>query len=133
MKENLRRDADAVKKPFDIKVVIRRLRKAVKLLPKAAMFQLAEEGYTSVFQQLVACLISIRTYDETMLRVARQLFERTRTAEEMTQLSPKEIDALIRSSTFHEAKARQIHGIARRTVDELGGELPCDPEVLMSL
>ena len=36
--------------------------------PKAAMYQLAEEGYSSPFAQLVSCMISIRTYIANALR-----------------------------------------------------------------
>jgi len=36
----------------------------------AAMFELAELGHRSVFEQLVACVISIRTRDEVMLPTA---------------------------------------------------------------
>jgi endonuclease-3 len=50
----------------------------------------------------------------------------------MAELTPGEIDRLIGDSTFHEVKARQIHAIARRTVAEFGGKLPCDGEVLQS-
>jgi endonuclease-3 len=39
---------------------------------------------------------------------------------------------LIRQSSFHEAKARQIHALAARVVAEYGGELPCDSDVLLS-
>ena len=38
----------------------------------------------------------------------------------------------IRPSTYHEAKAPQIRAIARRILDEHGGELPCDDDVLRS-
>ena len=41
-------------------------------------------------------------------------------------------DELIRPSTFHERKARQIHQIARRIVTEHAGILPCDADVLLS-
>jgi len=34
----------------------------------------------------------------------------------ISQLTPTEIDALIRPSTFHERKAQQIHQIARPVV-----------------
>ena len=44
----------------------------------------------------------------------------------------EEIDALIGACTFHETKARHIHAIARRCVDEHGGALPCDEAVLLS-
>jgi endonuclease III len=85
-----------------------------------------------VFQQLVACIISIRTLDEVSLPVAIKLLERAPTPEKMAALSVAKIDALIHASSFHEAKAAQIRAIARRTVDEFGGELPCDFDVLTS-
>jgi endonuclease III len=63
------------KRQFDIDSALRRIRRAVRPLPKAAMFALAEEGYTSLFEQLVACILSIRTRDEVSLVTARRLFE----------------------------------------------------------
>jgi endonuclease-3 len=120
------------KKPFDIGLAIRRIRKAVKPWPKAALFELAENGFTTTFEQLVACIISIRTYDEVTLPVSRKLFGRARTPAEISQLTYEELDALISPSTFHERKASQILTIARRVLDEYGGDIPCDPEILMS-
>jgi endonuclease III len=120
------------KQPFDIHQVIRRLRMAVKPYPKAALFELADDGFRSPFGQLVACLISIRTRDEVTIPTARRLFALARSPREMLALTPAEIDACIHASSFHEAKARQIHEIARCVVDEYNGELPCNPEALLS-
>jgi endonuclease-3 len=120
------------KQPFDIDLALRRIREAIRPYPKAALFELAEQGFDSVFEQLVACLISIRTRDETTIPVARRLFARARTPAEMGRLTPQEIDALIGACTFHEPKARQIHAIARRAVAEFGGNIPCDAAVLRS-
>lgn len=120
------------KLPLDIDVVMARIREAVKPYPPAALFQLAEEGYASLFEQLVACIISIRTYDEATLRLARRLFARARTPQAMLALSAAEIDRLINGSTFHERKAPQILAIARQVVEQYGGELPCDEQVLLS-
>jgi endonuclease-3 len=120
------------KKPFDIGLAVRRIRKAVKPWPKAALFELAENGFTTTFEQLVACIISIRTYDEVTLPVSRKLFERARTPDEMIKLTYEELDALISPSTFHERKASQILAIAQRVIDEYKGDIPCDPEILMS-
>jgi endonuclease-3 len=122
----------ANKKPFDIRVAIPRLRRAVEPYPKAMLFELAAEGYSSVFEVLVACIISIRTRDETSLPVARRLFEKARTPEQVAALSEKQIDALISASSFHGPKAKTIRDIAARTAADFGGELPCDAEVLMS-
>jgi len=96
------------------------------------MFELAEEGFDSAFEQLVACIISIRTYDEITLPTARRLFARAHTPLAVSQLTVNEIEALIRGSSFHERKAPQIQAIAQRVVDEHNGTLPCDREVLLS-
>ncbi len=120
------------KKPFDIDLAIKLISEAVRPFPKAAMFELAEEGFNSPFEQLVACMISIRTYDEVSLPTARKLFARARTAAEVSKLTVAEIAALINTSTFFERKAAQIHEIANRIVNEYGGDLPCDSETLLS-
>jgi endonuclease III len=110
-----------------------RIREAVRPYPKAAMFELAEEGYRSAFEQIVACILSIRTRDEVSLVAARRLFGAARTPAALAGLAPAAIDRLIADCTFHEAKAEQIREIARRVVDEYAGVLPCDAEALLSL
>jgi endonuclease-3 len=120
-------------KPFDIDEVFARIRQAVKPFPRAALFELRDDGFASPFEQLIACLISIRTYDETTIVAARRLFEVARTPAKVLALSPAKIDALIVPSTFHEHKAHQIHDIARKVVEEFKGELPCDYETLTAL
>jgi endonuclease-3 len=120
------------KQAFDIGVALERIEQAVQPWPKAALFELAEEGYGSVFEQLLACIISIRTYDEVTLPVSRKLFARARTPAAILQLSWEELDALIGLSTFHERKAQQILAIAQQVETQFGGELPGDRDVLLS-
>lgn len=119
-------------RPFDIDEAMARIREAIEPFPKAAMFELAERGYNSPFEQLIACIISIRTYDETSIPVSEALFWLARTPAEMAALSVEEIDRAIRESTFHENKAPQIKQIAQQILDQYGGELPCDFDVLTS-
>lgn len=120
------------KQLFDIEAAIPLIRDAVQPFPKAALFELADEGYTSAFEQLIACIISIRTRDETTLPLARRLFKAARTPAAVSNLSVAEIEALIRECTFPEPKARQIHAIACRVVSEYQGDLPCDATTLLS-
>ena len=120
------------KHPFEIKKAIPLLREAVVAYPKAALFELFAEGHTSVFEILIACVISIRTYDEVTLTVSRELFAGASTPAAMAALTETQIDALIRPCTFHEPKARTIREIARQTVEKYGGTLPCDRETLLS-
>lgn len=115
---------------FPIDEVLARIERAVAEYPKAALFELAERGYASAFEQLVACIISIRTRDETTAPAALRLFAEARTPEAVAALSEARIDRLIGDCTFHEAKAGQIRAIARSVVEEHGGTLPCSFEAL---
>ena len=69
----------STKLPHDIDDMLRRIERRWRRYPKAAMFELAEQGYTTPFEQLVACIISIRTYDEVTLPAAQRLFAVART------------------------------------------------------
>ncbi len=120
------------KRPFDIDLVIARIRAAVAEFPKAMLFELYDEGFSSPFEILVACLISVRTRDETSLAMARQLFARARTPAKMAALDVNEIDALISRCGFHLVKAEQIQTIASLILAENNGSLPCDFEVMTS-
>lgn len=120
------------KEPFDIDTVMERVEEATRELPKAALFELAGDGYDTPFQQVVACMISVRTRDETTLPLARRLFERASTPEDMSRLGEDEIAEIIDSASFSETKVGRIREIARRVVDEFGGEAPCDEETLQS-
>jgi endonuclease-3 len=124
-----------VTRPVAVDRALALVRDAVAPLAPAAMFALRDGGdghppYPTLFQQLVACIISIRTYDEVSLPAARRLFARAATPDALARLPVADIDACIGDATFHEAKAAQIAELARRTRDEFGGELPADPAVL---
>ena len=124
-------------RPFDVDVALARIADAVAPYPPAAMFALRDGGdghpaYGTLFQQLVACILSIRTYDEVSLPAARRLLARADTPAALAALDVAALDALIADVTFHEAKARQLRALAERTAREFGGELPADAEVLTS-
>jgi endonuclease-3 len=126
-------EAPGAKEPFAIGPALEKVREAVRGYPRAALFELRDEGYASVFEILTACIISIRTFDEVTLPTARRLFDRAKTPARMLVLSVDEITALIAACQYPENKAAQIHGIARVAVEQHGGELPCDRDVLLSL
>jgi endonuclease-3 len=120
------------KRSFNIDLAIERLREAVRPFPKAMLFELYDAGHTSAFEILVACLISVRTRDETSLAMARRLFERARTPAEMAEMDINDIDALIDRCAFHLVKSEQINTMARLIVEENAGDLPCSFEVMTS-
>ena len=106
------------KQPLDIDLALSRIEVAVEPYPKAAMFELAELGYATPFEQLIACIISIRTRDEESLPISRRLLDVARTPAAVAQLTPQQIDQLITPSTFHERKSYQIQTIARQIVEQ---------------
>jgi len=122
----------STKLPFVIDSAMALLREAVRPFPKAAMFELSERGFASPFQQLVACIVSIRTRDEVSLPVSIRLFETAPTPKDIAALPVEHLMALIRQSSFADRKAEQIHLIASRVEAEFAGELPCDEDVMRS-
>lgn len=120
------------KEPFDIDRVMDGVRTAVAPHPPASLFLQAEEGYSTLFEVLVGCIISIRTRDEDMIVVVRRLFAHARTPQQIAALPEEELVGLLKGSQFPEPKARQIQEIARRALAE-GGDLPCDEEFLLAL
>lgn len=115
---------------FDVHEVFRRLRAACARLPKAAMFQLRDEGYRTPYEQLVASLISARTLDEATIPVCHRLFARARTPAAMAALDEAELVALLRGATFPEPKARDILALSRTILERHGGQVPDTPEGL---
>jgi len=119
--------------PFDIDEAFRRLRAAVAGYPKAAMFELRDQGYASPFEQLVGSLISARTRDETTLAVCKRLFAVARTPKQVAALDEAALAALLDGATFPAPKARDLIALSRRIVAEHGGRVPDTLEGLTAL
>src|SRR4051812_48684120 len=115
---------------YPIGTMLHRIEGAIKPFPKAAMFALADEGYHTLFEQLVSCVISIRTLDETTIPLSRRLFEKARTPRQMLRLSMGEIADLLYGATFPGQKAETILRIAERASEEKDALLPADFDVL---
>ena len=98
----------------------------------AAMFGLRDEGYGSLYEQLVSSMISVRTYDETSTEVSRALFQKARTPREILALGREELLQTIAKSTFPGAKADNILLLSRQIVDDYGGKTPADYDKLIA-
>jgi endonuclease-3 len=122
-----------MKRPFNLAIVLKRIEKAIAHFPKAAMFQLYDRGYSSLFEQLISCIISIRTLDETTIPVSEHLFKKARTPKQVLKLSPKELEDLLYGCTFPGQKASSILGVAKAAEENYNGNLPADFEKLIAL
>lgn len=122
-----------MKLPFDLAIVFKKIEAAIASYPKAAMFEMYARGYDSVFEQLISCIISIRTLDEITIPVSEHLFAVARTPKEFLKLSPERIRKLIHGCTFAEQKSYTISGIAKVVMNDYQGSLPADFEHLTAL
>lgn len=122
-----------MKLPFDLENVLNRIEQAIAGFPKAAMFDLYERGYNTLFEQLISCIISVRTMDETTIPVSLRLFDKARTPEAMLLLPHEKLVQLLYGSTFPGQKADTILGIAKIAVEKYNGQLPADFNELIAL
>src|SRR5215203_2292727 len=122
-----------MKLPFNLLIMLKRIEKAVASYPKAAMFELYERGFTSLFEQLISCIISIRTLDETTIPLSEKLFAIARTPEELLKLSPRQLETLLHGSQYPGQKAYTMLGIAKAAIELYNGQLPADYEKLTTL
>lgn len=122
-----------MKSNFDLTLVLARVEEAIRPYPKAAMFDLYERGYSSLFEQLISCIISIRTLDETTIPVSLRLFAVARTPAQLLALDIPTLTQLLDGTTYPDQKAYTMRGIAERIVQEFGGSLPADFATLTSL
>lgn len=130
MKAKTKATTTTHKDPFDIDKAMQLLREAVKPFRKAAMFELADDGFGTPFEQLIACIISIRTFDEVSLPCAKRLFKLARTPAEMRKLTPEQIAKAIHGCTYAGDKAVSIQAIAEQVDQDYNGELPCDEAIM---
>ena len=122
-----------MKLPFDLATVLKRIEKATAAYPKAAMFELYERGYTSLFEQLISCIISIRTLDETTIPLSEKLFAIARTPKDLLTLSPQQLEELLHGSQYPGQKAYTMLGIAKAAMEDYNGHLPANYEKLIAL
>ena len=90
------------------------------------------EAHADPFRVLVATVISLRTTDDVTDRASARLFAIADTPAGVAAIDDDVIAAAIRPANFYPTKARRIRAIARRLVDEFGGQVPNDLDVLLT-
>ena len=99
-----------------------------------AMPQVTSElEFGSVFQLLVAVLLSAQCTDKRINQVTPALFARYPDARAMATAEEEDILELIRSVSYPNSKARHLHDMARMLVADFGGEVPDTMEDLQKL
>ena len=92
-----------------------------------------ELHYENPYQILVAVILSAQCTDKRVNMITPALFKAFPTPEALAKGSREEIYELIKSCSYPNNKTKSLMGMARKLVDDFGGEVPDDIDSLMSL
>lgn len=92
-----------------------------------------ELEFGSVFQLLVATLLSAQCTDKRINQVTPALFCRFPDAKSMSLAEPDEILEYVKSVSYPNAKSRHLSEMSRMIVDVFNGEVPTEMSDLMKL
>ena len=92
-----------------------------------------ELEFGSVFQLLVAVVLSAQCTDKRVNQVTPELFAHYPNAQAMAGADESEIYEYVKSVSYPNAKARHLVELSRMLVDEYGGEVPNDFDALLRL
>ena len=92
-----------------------------------------ELEFGSVFQLLVAVVLSAQCTDKRVNQVTPELFAHYLDAQAMAEADEAEIYEYVKSVSYPNAKARHLVELSRMLVDEYGGEVPNDFDALLRL
>lgn len=113
------------------RVIARLLREAPRWRP-TALADVAERS-RDPFRVLIACLLSLRTKDETTGPASERLFVLADTPEAMLRLSPRQIERAIFPVGFYRTKARVVLGVCRDLIERFGSTVPDSIDALLTL
>ncbi|WP_297063756.1 endonuclease III [uncultured Duncaniella sp.] len=92
-----------------------------------------ELHYENPYQLLVAVILSAQCTDKRVNLITPPLFEAFPTPQALAEASVDEIFEYIKSCSYPNNKSRSLSGMAKKLVDEFGGEVPSDLDSLTSL
>ncbi len=116
----------------DIQATLRILRREVSQWQEPVVGVVAKES-SDPFRILIACVLSLRTKDQTTAEASRRLFSLASDPSNMLRLSRRRIERAIYPVGFYRTKAKQIHEICRRLLTEYDGRVPDSLEELLTL
>ncbi|WP_456415249.1 endonuclease III [Oceanithermus profundus] len=108
---------------------LRILKKLEAAYPEAR----TELRHENPFQLLVATVLSAQATDKSVNEATPALFARFPTPEALAAATPEEVEPFIRRIGLFRTKARNLVALARKLVEEHGGEVPRDKKALMAL
>ena len=92
-----------------------------------------ELDFRTPYELLVATILSAQCTDQRVNMVTPALFARYPDAEALAAARQEELEGLIKSTGFFRNKARSLLGMSRAVVEQHGGEIPADMDLLTAL
>jgi endonuclease-3 len=89
--------------------------------------------HRSAFELTAATILSAQCTDERVNMVTPTLFKRFPTPKALAEASQEDVEKIIQSTGFFRNKATSLRGMARKVVDDFGGEMPRTLEELVTL
>ncbi len=90
-------------------------------------------NYKTDHQLLVATILSAQCTDKRVNQITPNLFEKYKSVESFAYCDIEELSQDIRSSGYHNSKARSIQGSALNIVEEYDGQVPTNMTDLINL
>ena len=94
---------------------------------------ICELDHRNPFELLTATILSAQTTDARVNIVTPALFAAYPDAPALAAAAPADVEEIIRSTGFYQAKTKSIIGMAAALVDRFGGEVPTRLEDLVTL
>lgn len=94
---------------------------------------LCELDYQSVFELLIAVILSAQCTDKRVNIVTKKLFEKYKTPYDFANCNINELEEIIKPCGFYKMKAKNIKNACRTLVTDFGGQVPQDMDKLMTL
>ena len=115
-----------------IHAVVAEVKKTIRRWKEPVLGVVARET-RDPFRILIACLLSLRTKDQTTAEASQRLFRLADTPEQMSTLSIKTIEKAIYPVGFYKNKAKHIRAICQRLLQDFEGRVPETIEELLTL
>ncbi|KKK78932.1 hypothetical protein LCGC14_2838580 [marine sediment metagenome] len=108
-------------------------RDVIRLLKKKIPKPETALRFRSVFQILVAAVLSAQSTDVQVNKITKHLFKKYRSIRAYAEAPLEELQTDVSSVNFYKNKARNIRNSARMIIEEFGGKVPRTMEKLVRL
>ncbi len=92
-----------------------------------------ELEYSNAYTLLVAVVLSAQMTDAGVNKATRLLFAEADTPEKMVALGEETLKERLRTINFYNTKARNVLALSRALIEQHGGEVPADRDLLEAL